>query len=210
MKLIVVEDRGFNYRPWSRTEDELLVLEKERGFSIAKMAFLHDRTEQAIRSRLRKIRRDDIRTSGPLVRTPLSGDTPEPRPSRSQARSGRDPVACGTRHFTTYPYGYPVVELVSNPRSTRTGGLPRMNDLEVAALVLAVAARMDSGCVPCVQGCVDEALFQRPELPWEDAVTQIRPESTRWLLTEAIATSRSSMNLSRPGEAGPRSALPRQ
>lgn len=68
-----------------------------------------------------------------------------------------------------------------------------MNDIALAAFVLQVAARADGGCVPCIQPCIDEAVHEHPELPWEDAVHAIRPRSSRPILTEAIRSARSSM-----------------
>lgn len=65
-----------------------------------------------------------------------------------------------------------------------------MDDREVALLVLVIAARADGGCVPCVQGCVDEAIYQRPNLPWEEVTQEIRPESVRREIIEAVRSAR--------------------
>jgi hypothetical protein len=66
-----------------------------------------------------------------------------------------------------------------------------MNELDIAYLVLVTAARADGGCVPCVQGCVDEGVKRHPELPWEEAAERIRPTATRKELEQAVASSRS-------------------
>lgn len=66
-----------------------------------------------------------------------------------------------------------------------------MDDEEVATLVLNIAALADGGCVPCVQGSIDEALYRYPNLPWEHVLERIRPESTRKELEEAVESARS-------------------
>lgn len=65
-----------------------------------------------------------------------------------------------------------------------------MDDLSVAHLVLLTASKADGGCLPCVQGCVDEALHEHPELPWEEAAQQLQPVSTATTMAEAVRSSR--------------------
>jgi hypothetical protein len=65
-----------------------------------------------------------------------------------------------------------------------------VNALHVAHFVLHTASRADGGCLPCVQECVDEALHEHPELPWEEAALMIRPESKSRIMVEAVDASR--------------------
>lgn len=65
-----------------------------------------------------------------------------------------------------------------------------MEDLDIAYLVLLASSAADGGCIECVQGCVDEAIHAHPELPWEDAVKSLLPESTRSIMAEAVTSSR--------------------
>lgn len=69
-----------------------------------------------------------------------------------------------------------------------------MDDLEVAHLVLITASSADGGCVPCVQGSVDEAIFRYPDLPWEEAIADIRPESRQLAMRIAVKSARSWIN----------------
>lgn len=65
-----------------------------------------------------------------------------------------------------------------------------MEDIEAAYLTLVAVAAADGGCRPCIQGCIDEAVHLHPELPWEEAINQIRPDSTAETLREAVVSSR--------------------
>lgn len=56
-----------SYEPWRDAEDEILAMEVAAGLPVKKIAFLHDRSEGAIRSRIRKL--------GPGARKPLPRTT---------------------------------------------------------------------------------------------------------------------------------------
>lgn len=63
---------------WNEAEDRLLLLEWERGISVGEIATLHDRSDGAILSRLRKL--ETLRAVRGETPHPLSGDTPNPVP----------------------------------------------------------------------------------------------------------------------------------
>lgn len=69
-----------------------------------------------------------------------------------------------------------------------------MQDREIAYLVLTVASRADGGCVDCIQGCLDEAVFQSPDLPWEEALEDVRPTSKQAALKEALVAARGHLS----------------
>lgn len=67
-----------------------------------------------------------------------------------------------------------------------------MDDIDVAYLVLATAAAADGGCVPCMRGCIDTAIYENPTLPYEAALKMLRPSSAQRELRTALASARAS------------------
>lgn len=73
-----------------------------------------------------------------------------------------------------------------------------MQDEAVAYLVLTSASAADGGCVPCVQGCIDQAIYLAPDLPWELAVARVRPETVREQLSMAVVNARKWLERGNP------------
>lgn len=107
------------------------------------------------------------------------------------------PASCWTRPLAGSPSpGTKVTKSVRDRCTVKEESEPSpqevrniVEDLEAARLALETASAADGGCLPCVQGCVDEAVCQHPELPWKQAVSLINPMSTRRVLAEAVRSA---------------------
>lgn len=65
-----------------------------------------------------------------------------------------------------------------------------LNDLDAATLILGSLAEIDGGCSYCIDGAVAHAVFEAPDLPWDEALGRIRRDSTRNALAEAVKRAR--------------------